>query len=127
MPRKINSTVGQCLCRRRGCDELADIRRQKDHERGALYLVCPVHGVDRAMNAAQQALLDDYIDKHRAESGPDTGPAQAPAQDRPVPAPEGGGKPEGKPAGLAPEPAPDDEGSGFVSKAAKELEDWLND
>ena len=97
MPKKINDTIGHCLCRR--CkEETADIRRYKNHERGARYLVCPECGVDRVNGAKAQQRLDEWIDantgKAMTERGPDipelepkleTVPAPVPARPGPKP------------------------------------------
>ena len=101
MPKPINKTWGTCRCRVSGCDAAADIRRAKSHERGARYLVCPVHGVDRAHGAGPQGALDEWIDAN-----------QITAFDYPRMAPDDEAAPEPEPepipeiAGDLPEPQP---------------------
>jgi len=64
MPKPVNETVGHCECRTKGCSNVADVRHQKGHPNGARYIVCPVHGVDRATgNRDAQSALDEWIDK----------------------------------------------------------------
>lgn len=109
MRKPTNKTVGKCECRKKGCDLVADIRRQKDHERGRRYLHCPVHGIDRAWSIEGWKELDEWIDAN--EVGQEPGPAQElePVQEKPAPAlePEPEKKPiETKPV-LAPEPEPE--------------------
>ncbi len=45
MAKPINQTVGRCRCL--SCDDSADVRRLKNHERGKLYLVCHECGTMR--------------------------------------------------------------------------------
>lgn len=59
MPKPIRKTVGHVTCPIEGCALKADVRRQKDHESGRPYVVCPVH---QKLSAAKW--LDDYIDKN---------------------------------------------------------------
>lgn len=128
MPKPINKTIGKCKCRMRGCDSLADIRRQKDHESGARYLVCPVHGVDRAIGK-HKAALESWIDENEAlqvktvTPEPAPKPTTEPEQGQEQPAPEkevkiltskteGDPKPETAPP---PKPAPAKNGLGFLN------------
>ena len=84
MPKPINKTFGRCRCRVSGCDEVADIRRAKSHDRGALYLVCPVHGVDKVHGAGPQAEMDRWVAQHEISEGeaiePETIEARGPEQ-----------------------------------------------
>lgn len=110
MPKPINETIGRCRCRKSGCAEVADVRRMKNHERGALYLVCPRHGTDKAPAARFQPELDQWIADNTPEpqEGPEPGPEPAPAPPPavPEPAPQEG-------------PAPGRRRAGFFA--------WLND
>lgn len=113
MPKPINETVGHCLCRR--CREaVADIRRFKNHERGARYLVCPDCGVDRVNGVAAQAKIDAWIDSNGAgvdsEPGPEVVPDTGPDIHEPGPDTENAG-------GVVPaRPGP-----GFFSVANQQL------
>ena len=130
MPKPVNKDRGYCPCRVKGCNELAAVRRMKDHDRGALYLVCPVHGVDRT-SGKHQAALDEWIEQHRIESRPDPAPTPEPG---PAPAeagPEPAADPEPAPAleqpGPEPEPAPEPKPKrrGFLAGALDEFRGWM--
>jgi hypothetical protein len=92
----------------------------KNHERGALYLVCPVHGTDRT-SGHHQNHLDQWVENNMigAEPIPDTSPEQpAPVPDT-VPPANTDRKPDG------PEPTP--KGPGFLSRANKQLGAWFDE
>jgi len=109
MPKPVNKDRGYCPCRVKGCDELAAVRRMKDHDRGALYLVCPVHGVDRT-SGKHQAALDEWIEQNRVESRPDPAPTPEPdPAPTPEPDPSPTPEPDPAPAAAGPEPATDPE------------------
>ena len=76
MPKPILPSRGKCRCRYAGCGKLADVKRAKNHDAGALFLVCPVHGVDRAQGAKAQRELDAWVTTNQggAEPGPEQGP-----------------------------------------------------
>ena len=138
MPKPVNKDRGYCPCRVKGCDELAAVRRMKDHDRGALYLVCPVHGVDRT-SGKHQAALDEWIEQNRVESRPDPAPTPEPDPSptpEPDPAPAAAGPepatdPEPAPAleqpGPDPEPAPEPKPKrrGFLAGALDEFRGWM--
>jgi len=115
MPKPINKTWGHCPCRVSGCDQLADIRRAKSHERGAIYLVCPVHGVDKVHGAGPQSELDRWVDEHQEgpELEPEQGRGMPPELPEPIPEP----KPAPRRAVMIPEPAPEPRraGAGFFA------------
>lgn len=94
MPRPINPTIGHCPCVTQYCDEVADVRRYKGHERGDLYLHCPSCHTVKMTGPAFQV----YIEAHatwldaadHAPAGPPAtaAPAPAPAPKPPAPAPK---------------------------------------
>lgn len=90
MPRPVNSTVGRCPCRTKGCNEIADVRRSKGHAQGAPYLVCPECGVLRAHGPAAQAKLAAYINANATwgedGAGQEKGHARGTPTAQPTPA-----------------------------------------
>ena len=109
MPQLKNVTIGYCKCRR-NCDQVADVRRSKNHESGARYLDCPLHGVDRAQGATQQKHMDEWIDTHQVPEKPEIKPK-----------PKAETKPEKKP-----EPSPkQSDNDDFLSTADKQLDDFM--
>jgi len=130
MPKPVNKDRGYCPCRVKGCNELAAVRRMKDHDRGALYLVCPVHGVDRT-SGKHQAALDEWIEQNRVESRPDTAPTPEPDPAPAAAGPEPAADPEPAPAleqpGPEPEPAPEPKPKrrGFLAGALDEFRGWM--
>lgn len=124
MPKPLNKSFGRCQCRVSGCTELADVRRMKNHERGAQYLACPAHGIDRAQGTATQRLLDEWIEQHnQGQAAPEPGPEVSEPGPKTEPEPE---KQEETPPGPEPEPERDEKGPGFFKRSAQDLEDWLN-
>ena len=121
MPKPINETISRCSCRVKNCEAVAEVRRMKNHDLGAQYLVCPVHGVDRVA-AKFQAALDDFIANNEIESekNPEPEPVPAPVV-APVPEPRAGSGPVPVPV---PVPEPPETGPGFLSSANKELNDF---
>jgi hypothetical protein len=97
----------------------------KNHERGALYLVCPVHGVDRTSGHHQKA-LDDWIEKNSIKPGtePEQKPEPIPEHPEPAPEPENHPKPAGKPGAPEPEPEPEPKKPGFWRAAAAQFSGW---
>ena len=130
MPKPVNKDRGYCPCRVKGCNELAAVRRMKDHDRGALYLVCPVHGVDRT-SGKHQAALDEWIEQNRVESRPDPAPTPEPDPAPAAAGPEPAADPEPAPAleqpGPEPEPAPEPKPKrrGFLAGALDEFRGWM--
>lgn len=122
MPKPKNETIGQCRCRFAGCTESADIRRMKNHENGALYLVCPVHGVDRTSGKSQEP-LDQWIDKNKITSS--QVPAEKPEDSGAVTKPESVAEPAKKPEPSETDPAQDSQGSGFLKDADDAFEKWM--
>jgi len=124
MPKPKNETIASCPCSVKGCTEQADVRREKNHERGALYLVCPVHGRLSANGARYKEKMGEWISNNMQ---PFQEPGQEPA---PEPVPEPVPEPETNPvAVLATVPAevPEKPGKGrsFWSGAGSELDDFL--
>ena len=121
MPKPPNKTIGQCPCRIRGCTENADIRRMKNHERGALYLVCPVHGVDRTSGHHQKA-LDEWIEQNAIN--PEQPPEPSPEPPEPAPEPENPPKPANPPEPPEPKPEPKPKKPGFFRSALDQFSEW---
>lgn len=117
MPKPINETISRCSCRVKNCEAIAEVRRMKNHDKGAQYLVCPVHGVDRVAAKFQPA-LDDFIANNgiSTEKIPEPKPGPEPVI-APAPVPETVPVPE-------PEPEPPETGPGFLVSANKELNDF---
>ncbi len=122
MRKRTNTTIAKCKCRFNGCANVADVRRMKDHERGALYLVCPEHGVDKAASGRAQELLNKWVQDNTIN--PEVEPAPAPENPEQNPEPEK--QPEPAPAPENQEPAPAKKG-GFWNKAAAQFGAWLED
>jgi hypothetical protein len=104
------------MCRFAGCKETSDIKTIKNHPRGALFLVCPVHGPDRAQGAQAQEAMDDWITDHAIAEGAGEKPEPGPK----VPEPE-------EPAAARPVPEPSREGPGFLSRLLKAGNEQLNE
>ena len=107
MPKPINPTVGSCPCVTAYCDEVADVRRQKGHPNGALYLHCPACHTVRMTGPAYQA----WIQAHATWTDPGTDPGTPPGASTapvlaPAPAPVQAPKPPAPPAPVPKPPAP---------------------
>ena len=103
MPKVKNKTIAQCRCRVSGCDQIADVRRFKNHERGQQYLDCPTHGVDRT-SGKFQIQLDSWIEENTIVPGTD--PAPVPKISEPISEPEPKKEPVKTVVVLEPVPAP---------------------
>lgn len=102
MPKKIRSPIGEVPCPLKGCDQLAQLKRAKDHERGARYAVCPVHGTVMAHGAKHVSAFESLLDTLIAPAlGPDTGPETGPEPVARAPSPQ----PEPSPAPAPPQPS----------------------
>jgi hypothetical protein len=106
---------------------VADIKTVKNHDRGALFLVCPVHGPDRAQGAKAQTAIDEWITDHAIAEGAEKVPESVPEQVQDgaekvpkVPEPE-------KPAAARVVPEPSRKGPGFLSRFFKSGNDQLNE
>ncbi len=114
MPRDINPDVGTCKCRK--CEGTAKIRHIKGNPKAARYLNCKC-GTDRAMNSEQQAILDEWIDKHGQMSSPDLATPDDKGQSEPS-----------KPAQKAiPEKDPEKKHPGFFSRFISDGNKQLNE
>jgi hypothetical protein len=121
MPKPLNASRGRCPCRNGDCTAIADVKRLKNHDAGALYLDCPECGVIRANSAAAQTRLDNYILGNVTWAGPDQGPESKPGATEPGPESKPGATdqgPESKPGGRA-------AGPGFIARAAQQFSDWF--
>lgn len=98
MSRPVVPAIGHCPCRHRGCEETAEVKRCKNHETGALFLNCPVSGIDRANSQIAQSSLDAYINKNVTWIKAVQEPGLAPDPEPEVIVQE---------PGLAPDPAPE--------------------
>ena len=126
MPKPKNETIASCPCSVKGCTEQADVRREKNHERGAMYIVCPRH---------TQPLrgVDDYIGANMvAEPVPDQEPAgPATVTDTPDPVTDTGQAAKPHPAsgeaepGAEPEKKPKQKEAGFFRRFTNEMEQYL--
>lgn len=126
MPKQKNKTIGLCPCRVTGCAELADIRRRKNHDRGARYLDCPVHGVQGAFGK-QQKFLDNWIDDNEIKPEQSLEPVPEIPEPEPEPSPEPVAEiPDAEPE-QSPEPSPEvpEKKGGFFSDLNKSLNDIL--
>lgn len=126
MSKPITPSRGRCKCRMAGCKEIADIKTVKNHPHGALFLSCPVHGMDRAQGAAAQAALDDWITDHAipegAELEPEPEPAPTPERAEPGP----GGPEPATPATAGDGPEPSQDGPGFFAQADQQLDELFS-
>ena len=112
MPKPINQTIGHCLCYGRDCEQVADVRRFKNHERGRLYLVCPECGPIRPTGQRFQ----DYIQANMTTGETEQEPepiinTRVEPKEVPGPAPEPAPEPEPAPA-PEPEPEPEEKTGG---------------
>lgn len=124
MAQPKNETIGKCLCR--GCREhVADVRRFKNHDRGARYLVCPECGMYRVQGAKPQAVLDAWIDANMVEDEPENLETNSNQDTKPV---SENVEPDSKP-GRAAKPVDTPDGSkpgpGFFSQADKQLTEMM--
>lgn len=99
MPKPVNPSRGCVVCPIKGCNETAEVKRTKDHERGPRYVVCPVHGTVRATGARPASALDSWIELNMQ------GPEVSPENPAPLPDPQGEPEPAPVPA-LEPAPVP---------------------
>lgn len=115
MAKPKNNTIGKCVCSQKGCEEVADVRRVKNHPKGDLYLDCPKCTMVRLRGAS----LTEHI-LANATWFPGHEPAQAQAQETPEPTwpvmpgqaqaePEPDPEPEPEPAQADPAPEPEPE------------------
>lgn len=110
MPHPKNKTFGLCACPI--CSGDADVRRQKNHENGKLYLSCPTCGTVRPEREFFQRWVADHMSVDGAPVEPKPAPAvTAPVtEQKPKPAPAvtapvvAAPKPEPKPAPAVTEP-----------------------
>ncbi len=101
MPKPVNPSIGACPCSMKGCNSVADVKKEKG-KRKRLYLVCPTHGVINLGGQAQQ----EFILENARMNGPD-GAAPVPKQSEEPgqePGPARAGNIE---RGPKPEPYPD--------------------
>lgn len=111
MPHKPNESIGRCPCPSSFCDEIADVRTQKNHPGARRYLYCPACRVVRLTGAAFQA----YISQHMQPIG---------ATAQPEPQPEKPAKAAPVVATARPEPQPEKKKRGGLFAA---LDDALGD
>ena len=127
MPKPINPTIAKIPCIIRGCEHMADVRREKNHERGALYVVCPEHGRLSTNGAKYKQAIAALIEADLAHGCPGEKPEPAP-EPTPAPKPE---PPKAKGPDLSdkkPEKQTDDaRRRGWLADALKQVENFIND
>lgn len=121
MPKVANKNIGECPCPLPGCDRVAHIRRQKNHDRGALFINCGTH------RQQPSAWLDEYIEKNGRFYADEASPGEG---DRAEAGPEPGKELETiekteTPAGARDGQAPGKGTRGFFSEGNKQFEDFF--
>ena len=120
MPKPINTTIGTVPCLIRGCSEVAEVRREKNHERGALYVVCPEHGRVSVNGASYKEKIAVII-----EAGLNQPPPEPEPEKKPEPVPEK--VTEKSPVVKEKEKKQQAEKRSFLAEALTELGGWMND